>query len=57
MKTKRYPIYAVRSVATATKKTVRKKLNADSCLALVRQDFQKLLTLGQVMPKFQWQIP
>lgn len=42
MKSKRYAIYAVRPVATATKKTVRKKLNADSFLALVRHDFRKV---------------
>lgn len=42
MKSKSYAIYAVRPVATRTKRTVRKKLNADSFLALVRQDFHKV---------------
>jgi hypothetical protein len=39
MKSKRYAINAVRPAAN---RTVRKKLNADSLLALVRQDFQKV---------------
>lgn len=42
MKSKRYAIYAIRPAATTTRRTVRKKLNADSFLALVRQDFRKV---------------
>ena len=37
-----YSIHAVTTPATTSRRTVRKHLNADTLLSLVRKDFQKI---------------
>lgn len=39
---KRYSIHAVNLPVTTTKRAVRKHLNADTLIALLRKDFQKI---------------
>ena len=37
-----YSVHAVTTPATTARRTVRKHLNADSLLSIVRKDFQKI---------------
>jgi hypothetical protein len=37
-----YSVHAVTTPATTSRRTVRKHLNADSLLSIVRKDFQKI---------------